>query len=63
MSDEDSDLTNQALDILLDNNVFQERVIDPFKKKIIPYVFCIGFFNLTMFIMIVYLSNRLSKIL
>jgi len=63
MSDEDRDLTNQALDILLDNNVFQERVIDPFKKKIIPYVFCIGFFNLTMFIMIVYLSNRLSKIL
>tara|TARA_B100000405_G_scaffold289208_1_gene238438 strand:+ start:812 stop:1003 length:192 start_codon:yes stop_codon:yes gene_type:complete len=63
MTDEDRDLTNQALDILLDNNVFQERVIDPFKKKIIPYVFCIGFFNLTMFIMIVYLSNRLSKIL
>tara|TARA_R100000742_G_C4196226_1_gene26733 strand:+ start:370 stop:561 length:192 start_codon:yes stop_codon:yes gene_type:complete len=63
MTDEGDDLTTQALDILLDNNVLQDRVIDPLKKKIIPYIFCIGFFNLTMFIMIVYLSNRLSKIL
>ena len=63
MTDEGDDLTTQALDILLDNNVLQDRVIDPLKKKIIPYIFCIGFFNLTMFIMIVYLSNRLSSIL
>lgn len=63
MSDEGDDLANQALDIILDNNVLQDRVIIPLKKKIIPYIYCIGFFNLTMFIMIVYLSNRLSKIL
>ena len=63
MSSDDDDLTNQALDLVLNNDALQKRVIDPIKRKIFPYVMCIGFFNLTMFFMIVYLSNRLSKIL
>ena len=63
MSGDEDDLTNQALDIILDNDILQKRVIDPLKKKITPYILCIGFFNLTMFIMIAYLSNRLSSIL
>jgi len=46
MSGDEDDLTNQALDIILDNDILQKRVIDPLKKKITPYILCIGFFNL-----------------
>ncbi len=64
MSDEsDDDLTTQALDLVLNSNTLQNKIINPLKRKIIPYIMCIGFFNLAMFIMIAYLSNRLSKIL
>jgi len=62
MSDDD-DLTNQALDLVLNNDALQKRVIDPIKRKLFPYVMCIGFFNLVLFVMVAYLSNRLSVIL
>tara|TARA_B100001250_G_C19666896_1_gene729656 strand:+ start:873 stop:1070 length:198 start_codon:yes stop_codon:yes gene_type:complete len=61
--EEEDDLTTQALDMFLENGTLQKRIIDPFKRKIFPYLMCIGFFNLTMFVMIVYLANRLSEIL
>ena len=63
MSSDDDDLTNQALDLVLNNDTLQKRVIDPIKRKIFPYVMCIGFFNLALFVMVAYLSNRLSAIL
>ena len=63
MSSDDDDLTNQALDLVLNNDALQKRVIDPIKRKIFPYVMCIGFFNLALFVMFAYLSNRLSSIL
>ena len=63
MSDDDDDLTNQALDLVLNNDALQKRVIDPMKRKLLPYVMCIGFFNLALFVMVAYLSNRLSAIL
>ena len=63
MSSDDDDLTNQALDLVLNNDALQKRVIDPIKRKIFPYVMCIGFFNLALFVMVAYLANRLSLIL
>ena len=63
MSSDDDDLTNQALDLVLNNDALQKRVIDPIKRKIFPYVMCIGFFNLALFVMVACLSNRLSAIL
>jgi hypothetical protein len=63
MSGEDDDLTTQALDMFLENDTLQKRVIDPLKRKILPYIMCIGFFNLILFIMVAYLANRLSLIL
>ena len=63
MKESIDDLTNQALDLVLNNDALQKRVIDPIKKKLFPYVMCIGFFNLALFIMVAYLSNRLSAIL
>ena len=51
MSGEDDDLTTQALDMFLENDTLQKRVIDPLKRKILPYVMCIGFFNLILFVL------------
>ena len=63
MSGEDDDLTTQALEMFLENDTLQKRVIDPLKRRIFPYIMCIGFFNLALFIMVAYLANRLSEIL
>jgi hypothetical protein len=60
---EEEDITNQALDYVLNNDSLQKRVLDPLKRKILPYILCVGFFNLTLFIMVAYLANRLSVIL
>src|SRR5210317_692084 len=69
MSDEsenengESDLATQALDIIMENNTLQKRVIDPLKRKLFPYLMCITVFNLALFLMVAYLVNRLSVIL
>ena len=67
MSDEnengESDLATQALDIIMENNTLQKRVIDPLKRKLFPYLMCITVFNFTLFVMVAYLVNRLSVIL
>lgn len=67
MSDEnengESDLATQALDIIMENTTLQKRVLDPLKRKLFPYLMCITVFNLTLFLMVAYLVNRLSVIL
>jgi hypothetical protein len=63
MSGDKDDFTNQAIDIILENDTFQERIIEPLKRKVFPYVICITLFNLALFIMIAYMVNRLSVIL
>ena len=67
MSDEnengESDLATQALDIIMENNTLQKRVLEPLKRKLFPYLMCITVFNLALFLMVAYLVNRLSVIL
>jgi hypothetical protein len=63
MSNEDNDLTTQALDIIMENDTIQKRVLDPLKRKLFPYLMCVTIFNFTLFIMVAYLVNRLSVIL
>ena len=65
MSDEngESDLATQALDIIMENNTLQKRVLDPLKRKLFPYLMCVTIFNLALFVMVAYLVNRLSVIL
>lgn len=47
----------------MENDTLQKKVIDPLKKKVYPYVFGIALFNLIFFIMVAYLTYRLSAIL
>jgi len=53
------DLANQAIDIIFENNAIQTRIIDPIKRRIFPYLICIGFFNLTLFILVAFIATHL----
>jgi hypothetical protein len=57
------DFTDQALDIILENDTLQTRILEPIKRKVFPYLVCIAVFNIMLFVMIAYLTRRLSQIL
>jgi len=40
------DLTNQAIDLVLENDALHERVVKPLKQKMFPYAVSITIFNL-----------------
>ncbi len=52
------DLANQAIDIIFENDALQSRIIDPIRRKIVPYLLCFGFFNLTLFILVAFIATR-----
>ena len=54
------DLTNQAIELVLENDALHKRIVEPLKRKIVPYVACSIVTNLVMFILLVYLARRLS---
>ena len=60
MKESIDDLTTQAIDLVLENDALHKRIVEPLKRKIVPYVACSVLTNLTMFILLVYLARRLS---
>ena len=50
------DLANQAIDIIFENDALQTRIIDPIKRKAIPYLLCFGIFNLILFILVAFIA-------
>jgi len=60
MKESIDDLTNQAIDLVLENDALHERIVKPLKRKILPYVACTVLTNVGMFILLVYLARRLS---
>tara|TARA_B100000035_G_C20660618_1_gene405130 strand:- start:7 stop:216 length:210 start_codon:yes stop_codon:yes gene_type:complete len=52
------DLANQAIDIIFENNAIQDRLIDPIKRKVIPYLLCFGVFNLILFVLVAFIASR-----
>uniref|UniRef100_A0A6C0JYJ8 Uncharacterized protein n=1 Tax=viral metagenome TaxID=1070528 RepID=A0A6C0JYJ8_9ZZZZ len=54
------ELTNQAIDLVLENNALHKRVLEPLKQKIMPYVIGFVLFNLMILILIIYILNLLS---
>jgi len=61
MSKDSDDLANQAIDIIFENDALQTRIIEPIKRRFLPYLLCIGFFNLTLFILVAYIAARLNS--
>ena len=60
MKESIDDLTNQAIDLVLENDALQERIVKPLRRKILPYAMCAMLTNISMFILLVYLARRLS---
>jgi len=60
MKESIDDLTNQAIDLVLENDALHKRIVEPLRRKILPYVACGVAINLTMFILLLYLVRRLS---
>ena len=60
MKESIDDLTNQAIDLVLENDALHNRIVKPLKRKILPYVVCGIATNVIMFILLVYLARRLS---
>ena len=60
MKESIDDLTNQAIDLVLENDALHKRIVEPLKRKILPYVECGVLTNVVMFILLVYLARRLS---
>jgi len=40
MKESIDDLTNQAIDLVLENDALHKRIVEPLKRKIVPYVVC-----------------------
>lgn len=60
MKESIDDLTNQAIDLVLDNDALHDRIVKPLKRKILPFVACSVLTNLLMFGLLMYLVQRLS---
>ena len=60
MKESIDDFTNQAIDLVLANDALHTRVVEPLKRKILPFVMCSVVTHVTMFILMVYLARRLS---
>ena len=52
------DLANQAIDIIFENDALQSRIIEPIKRRLFPYLICVGFFNLTLFVLVALIAGR-----
>jgi len=53
------DLTNEAIDIVMQNNALQERIVEPLKYKILRYVVFMSLFNIIILLLILLLVYRL----
>lgn len=60
MKESVDDFTNQAIDMVLENDALHKRIVEPLKRKILPYVVCSVLVNAAMIILLVYLARRLS---
>ena len=60
MKESIDDLTNQAIDLVLENDALHKRIVEPLKRKILPYVACTVVTNLVMFMLLLYLARRLT---
>tara|TARA_B100000287_G_scaffold114679_1_gene106772 strand:- start:1439 stop:1636 length:198 start_codon:yes stop_codon:yes gene_type:complete len=60
MASKRDDITNQAIDIILENDALQKRIIEPVKRRLFPYLLCIGFFNIAMFLLIAFVAYHSS---
>ncbi|QIG59868.1 hypothetical protein [Dishui Lake phycodnavirus 4] len=54
------EFTNQAIDMVLENNALHKRVLEPLRHKLMPYILCVAAFNITLMFLVVYLIFLIS---
>jgi len=54
------DFTNQAIDMVLENNALHKRVLEPLRHKLMPYILCVAVFNITLMFLVIYLIFLIS---
>jgi hypothetical protein len=62
MKESIDDLTNQAIDLVLENDALNKRVLEPLKRKIAPYAIGVFLFNMIIFILLIYLTFKMNRI-
>ena len=56
------DLTNQAIDLLFENDAVMDRVIKPMKKKAYPFILTGVTFNLVLLLLLIYLIFQVQRL-
>jgi len=54
-------MIDEAIELFLENDKLQDKVVKPLKKKLLPYIVGVVFFNLAMFLTIIYIAIFLTK--
>ena len=60
MKESIDDLTNQAIDLVLKNDALHNRVLQPLKRKMFPFIASAVLTNIMILVLLVYLARRLS---
>ena len=60
MKESIDDLTNQAIDLVLKNDALHNRVLQPLKMKMFPFIASAVLTNIMILVLLVYLARRLS---
>jgi hypothetical protein len=55
-------LTNEAIDMIFENDALRDRVIKPIKKKAYPYLLTGLAFNLILLLLLIYIIYKLQNI-
>ena len=55
-------LTNQAIDMIFENDALKDRVLKPMKRKAYPYLLTGVAFNLILLFLLVYLIYKVQKL-
>jgi hypothetical protein len=55
-------LTNEAIDMIFENDALRDRVIKPMKKKAFPYLLTGVAFNLILLALLIYIIFKLRNL-
>ena len=55
-------LTNQAIDMIFENDAVNDRILKPIKKKAYPYILTGITFNLILLVLLIYIILKLRHL-
>ena len=55
-------LTNQAIDMIFENDALKDRILKPIKRKAYPYVLTGVAFNLILLVLLIYIIIKVRRL-